>query len=139
VARGSAIPRAEECGGSGNWTSVKSASMKPIAQISFPGGGLVVPARDRYDREVAFEHAECYARRHGRVRLELGGETMLISLNGSSGHTCTTCGVVVGLLTYDVGQRHLCSRCVRDVAVSKNRRPASAVDRPGQTDERLPT
>ena len=90
--------------------------MATVAQISFQGGGLVVPARDQYDREVAFEHAEAYARRHGHVRLELDGDTMLIGLNGTSGHLCSNCDVVLGLLTYSFGQHHLCARCVRDAA-----------------------
>jgi hypothetical protein len=100
--------------------------MKTVAQISFRGGGLVVPARDQYDREVAFEHAEAYARRHGRVRLELNGNTMLIGLNGTSGHTCGSCGDVLGLLTYDLGTRHLCARCVRTVAQVKPKRDADS-------------
>jgi hypothetical protein len=97
--------------------------MKTVAQISFRGGGLVVPARDRYDREVAFEHAETYARLHGRVRLELNGSTMHIALNGSSGHRCGSCGEVVGLLTYELGTRHLCARCIRVSAAPRSRRP----------------
>jgi hypothetical protein len=90
--------------------------MKTVAQISFQGGGLVVPARDQYDREVAFEHAEAYARRHGHVRLELDGDTMTIGLNGTSGHTCSRCEIVLGLLTYTFGHRYLCARCVREAA-----------------------
>lgn len=90
--------------------------MKTVAQISFQGGGLVVPARDQYDREVAFEHAEAYARRHGHVRLDLAGDMMVIGLNGTSGHTCSGCDVVLGLLTYTFEHRHLCARCVRDAA-----------------------
>lgn len=101
--------------------------MKTVAQISFRGGGLVVPARDRYDREVAFEHAEAYARRHGRVRLELNGNTMMIGLNGTSGHTCSNCSDTLGLLTYDLGARHLCARCVRSVAHIRTRRPVAGV------------
>ena len=99
--------------------------MKTVAQISFRGGGLVVPARDQYDRELAFEHAEAYARRHGRVRLQLNGDTMLIGLNGTSGHRCHGCDEVLGLLTYDLGERHLCARCVRGAARLKSRRSPS--------------
>jgi hypothetical protein len=95
--------------------------MKTVAQISFQGGGLVVPARDQYDREVAFEHAEAYARRHGHVRLDLNGDTMLIGLNGTSGHSCGGCGTTLGLLTYSFGRRRLCARCVRDAAKIKVR------------------
>jgi hypothetical protein len=109
--------------------------MKSVAQISFRGGGLVVPARDRYDREVAFEHAEVYARRHGRVRLELNGNTMLIGLNGTSGHTCSTCSETLGLLTYDLGTRHLCARCVRSVAQIKTRRPVDGAGAGKRSDD----
>lgn len=90
--------------------------MGTVAQISFQGGGLVVPARDQYDREVAFEHAEAYARRHGHVRLDLDGDVMTIGLNGTSGHLCSSCAIVLGLLTYSFGHRFLCARCVRDAA-----------------------
>lgn len=97
--------------------------MKTVAQISFQGGGLVVPAWDQYDREVAFEHAEAYARRHGHVRLELDGDTMLIGLNGTSGHVCSSCEIVLGLLTYTRGHRYLCARCVRDAANLNSAKP----------------
>lgn len=101
--------------------------MKTVAQISFQGGGLVVPARDQYDREVAFEHAEAYARRHGHVRLDLDGDTMLIGLNGTSGHICSSCEVVLGLLTYTFGHRYLCARCVRDAANLNGAKPARSI------------
>jgi hypothetical protein len=98
--------------------------MKTVAQISFQGGGLVVPARDQYDRDVAFEHAEAYARRHGHVRLQLDGDTMTIGLNGTSGHTCSSCDIVLGLLTYTFDHHSLCARCVRDAA-KVNKAPAA--------------
>lgn len=101
--------------------------MSTVAQISFQGGGLVVPARDQYDREVAFEHAEAYARRHGHVRFELNGDTMMIGLNGTSGHTCSACSMVLGLLTYTYGHRYLCARCVRDAAILN---PSKATPKP---------
>jgi hypothetical protein len=107
--------------------------MKNFAQISFRGGGLVVPARDRYDREVAFEHAETYARLHGRVRLDLNGNTLHIGLNGSSGHRCASCDEVLGLLTYEIGTRHMCARCIRVSAAPKARRlPGETVRQPSR-------
>lgn len=104
--------------------------MRTVAQISFQGGGLVVPARDQYDRDVAFEHAEAYARRHGHVRFELDGDTMLIGLNGTSGHHCSSCDCVLGLLTYSFGQHHLCSRCVREAASASRGKGARSTIRP---------
>lgn len=98
----------------------------------------MVPARDQYDREVAFEHAEAYARRHGHVRLDLDGDTMTIGLNGTSGHLCSSCSVVLGLLTYTFAHRYLCARCVRDAANLNSGKPAhgSAPRKPGRTHRR---
>jgi len=87
--------------------------MAAIAQIIHDGGGLVVPARDGYDRELAFEHAEFYARRYGKARIELNRRSICVHVNGTSGDACGDCGQVLTSLTYELGARTLCPRCVR--------------------------
>ncbi len=87
--------------------------MAAIAQITHKAGGLVVPARDGYDRELAFEHAEFYARRYGSARLELNCQSIVVSVNGTSGEACGDCGQVLSSLTYEYNARNLCPRCAR--------------------------
>jgi hypothetical protein len=91
--------------------------MKGVARISFHGGALLIPARTRYDQEVVFEHIETYARRHGTVRVELERKDFTVTMaNDTDRRTCASCGQPLELLTYALGGRSLCLRCVRKAA-----------------------
>jgi len=73
-----------------------------------------MPARSAYDRELVFEQAEVYARRHGKVRLELDRHEMLISLvRGDASRPCAECGQREAVLSFSVGSRPLCRHCIR--------------------------
>ncbi len=88
--------------------------MKGVARISFQGGALLVPARTQYDHEVAFEHAESYARRYGVVRLEVDRQEFTVSyVNGGERRLCASCAHPLETLTYALGGRDLCLRCAR--------------------------
>lgn len=87
--------------------------MKSIARLSFQDGGLFLPAKTPYDREVLFEYADQYARRYGRVRLELDHHECIVRLRGEHPETCVTCGHWVGGVAYAVGARTLCRFCAR--------------------------
>jgi len=85
-----------------------------VARISFPGGCLLMPSKNRYDRELVFEQAEFYARRHGAATLELSRRQMLISAaDPQAGQTCTLCRDQLNRLAFAVGDRQLCPRCAR--------------------------
>lgn len=85
-----------------------------VARISFQGGCLLMPSKNRYDRELVFEQAEFYARRHGTATLELSRRQMLISpANPDANGTCHGCADRLDRLTFAIGGRQLCSRCAR--------------------------
>jgi hypothetical protein len=88
--------------------------MKGVARISFQGGALLVPARTRYDQQIAFEHASTYARRYGLVRLELERKKFTISVvPGNERRVCARCDYPLENLTYALGGHGLCLRCAR--------------------------
>lgn len=87
--------------------------MHGIARISFSGGARLMPARNGYDRELVFEEAECCARRHGEVRLELGRAALLVRAAGGLDLRCARCDRAVDRLAFAFGPRSLCPRCAR--------------------------
>ena len=88
--------------------------MNNVARIRFGDGALVMPARSGYDRELVFEQAEFYARRHGKVRLELDRREMLIRVvRGRACRPCGECGEREPGLSFSVGSRSLCRHCIR--------------------------
>jgi hypothetical protein len=86
--------------------------MAGVAKILFDGGARLMPAQNQYDRELVFEEAEFFARRHGRATLELGRRAMSIRL-ATNGETCSTCMKALGSLIFAVGVQQLCRRCAR--------------------------
>jgi hypothetical protein len=87
--------------------------MKGVARISFPGGGLLVPAKTPYEREVLFEHVHEYTKRHGQVRVELNGRAWLVRLHTDPAVPCTGCSQLLENLSYSLPDRTWCPACVR--------------------------
>jgi hypothetical protein len=88
--------------------------MLQTAQIRFNGGALLLPARDPYDREVVFEEAEFYVRRHGSVALQIGRAWLRVARSESeSGLPCSHCHRAVGWVGYHRGERRFCSHCIK--------------------------
>lgn len=87
--------------------------MHGIARLTFSGGQRLMPARNGYDRELVFDEAECCARRHGEVRLELSSDAVLIRLAHAPAGTCAQCERPIDRVDFTLGARHLCRRCVR--------------------------
>ena len=87
--------------------------MKGVARISFDGGGLFLPAKTPYEREVLFEHVDRYAKRHGRVCVELNRREWNVSVSNSQPGRCTACERPLDHLTYALGGRSLCLSCAR--------------------------
>ncbi len=87
--------------------------MKGIARLSFRDGGLLLPAKTPYEREVLFEYADQYAKRHGRIRLEVNRHECIVCARGEQAETCVTCGQRLESVTYALGTRTLCRFCAR--------------------------
>ena len=90
--------------------------MHGIAKLTFTGGERLMPARNGYDRELVFDEAECCARRHGEVRLELSSSAMLIRLARGPLVACAQCDRPIDRVDFTLGAQHLCRRCVRATA-----------------------
>jgi hypothetical protein len=86
---------------------------KGIARLSFQDGGLFLPVKTAYDREVLFEYADQYAKRHGRVRIEIDRRECIAQLRGAEPETCITCGHRLEGVAYIVGAETFCRHCAR--------------------------
>jgi hypothetical protein len=53
-------------------------SMNGMAHLSFGGGGLLLPARESYERELLVEHVIARARRTGAVRVAFQGRAWYV-------------------------------------------------------------
>ena len=87
--------------------------MKGIAQIRFQGGGIFLPVKTPYEREVLFEYADQCAKRHGQVRLEVGRHECTVSSRTDIPVTCAECTERLDHLSYAFGGRTLCRFCAR--------------------------
>lgn len=87
--------------------------MKDVAHISFEGGGMIVSAQTRYERQLLFEHAETYTKRHGSVRLDVNRRHWTISRLDGEGEMCVSCSGWLDRLTYRFQGQTLCGKCAR--------------------------
>jgi len=87
--------------------------MRGVARISFQGGGLFLPAKTPYERELLFEHVNEYTKRHGQVRLDFSRKEWLVRLKASPAEICAACRQPLENLAYTRGDRTLCGQCVR--------------------------
>ncbi len=87
--------------------------MKDVAHISFKGGGLIVPAQTPYERELLFENAEVYTKRHGSVRLKVNRRQWTISRPNGHREVCASCSRWLNNLTYRSDGQTLCGQCAR--------------------------
>ena len=64
-----------------------------IAHVSFVGGGLFIPARSPYDREVLVEHILDRVRMKGNVQVLVDNRRWLVNLLEARCATgCSSCG-----------------------------------------------
>lgn len=85
--------------------------MRGIAFISFPGGGLVLPARTPYERELLFQHVKQCANRYGRVRLAFNRREWTVQVVSGDSSPCAACDQRVEGLLYESAGRTLCAQC----------------------------
>jgi len=65
--------------------------MRGVAHISFAGGGVFLPARNPYDREILAEHVADRVRCKGEVQVALDDRCWSVSLS-AVGASCSHCG-----------------------------------------------
>lgn len=91
--------------------------MFQVATIRFEAGALLLPANDPYDREVVFEQADFYARRHGSIDIQIGRAQMRAACaSGRVGQTCAGCEEPLRAVIFQVGERKFCTHCVKRAA-----------------------
>jgi hypothetical protein len=91
--------------------------MFQVAKIRFDAGALLLPANDPYDREVVFEEADFYARKHGSVDVQIGRSEMRAECGGGShGVVCAQCHEVLRAVSFAYGARRYCTHCMKRAA-----------------------
>lgn len=69
---------------------------KGIAHVSFTGGGLFLPVRSPYDRQILLEHVTERARKKGLVQILLDEARWMVDGRKRASRTpCTSCGDTV--------------------------------------------
>jgi hypothetical protein len=72
---------------------VRNGLMKGIVHVSFPGGGLFLPARTPYDRQTLVEHVKDRARVKGQVQVLVSDHRWIVRFNEEAGEVvCCACG-----------------------------------------------
>ncbi len=78
--------------------------MNSVAHLSFAGGGLLLPARDPYERELLVEHVLARARQNGTVRVAFHGRAWSVQLTPDTfTDSCARCGRVLQATWYATG------------------------------------
>ncbi len=102
-----------------------SAIASGVAHVSFLGGGLFLPARTPYDRQMLVEHVVERAQAKGRVQVLVDDRRWLVSLSrGDLAFRCARCGLFSDPACHcaTVGSEVFCARC----ALGLGQQPASA-------------
>src|SRR5262245_15135373 len=101
-------------------------SMFQVAKISFDAGALVLPAKDPYDRELVFEQADFYARRHGSVALQIGRAEIWAARSASEpGLVCAHCHQPLRTVRFELDEQLFCTPCAK-----RSRHAGERVDPP---------
>ncbi len=85
-----------------------------IAHVSFPGGGIFLPARSPYDRQLLAEHVVHRVRAKGQVQVLVDDRRWMVCLNRSASTAgCMGCGGGLQSACYSSagGDLAYCVRC----------------------------
>ena len=85
-----------------------------IAHVSFSGGGIFVPARTPYDRQMLIEHVVDRVRAKGQVQVLVDSQRWLVHLlRERSATKCWSCGIAPDSVCYPTAASDvvLCVRC----------------------------
>jgi hypothetical protein len=94
-----------------------------IAHVSFAGGGMFLPARSPYDRQVLTDHVVDRVRSKGSVQVLLDTQRWLVQLL-RAGRTarCEKCNSVVDCICYTSREDAAC--CIRCAFAARGNRLA---------------
>jgi hypothetical protein len=87
--------------------------MRGMAHISFAGGGVFLPARNPYDREMLVEHVADSVRSKGDLQVAVDGVSwaVLRDANSVTGF-CAGCGYPLHLVCYSPANHEAyCVKC----------------------------
>jgi hypothetical protein len=87
--------------------------MRGIAHVSFANGGLFIPARSPYDRQMLIEHVVDRVRSKGQVQVLVDDERWMVHLRGNSAVNCAFCGLAGELACQSIGDEAAtyCAHC----------------------------
>ena len=86
-----------------------SAMANGIAHISFVGGGVFLPARSPYDRQLLAEHVGERVQAKGQVQVLMGDRRWIVRRNrGALVARCTRCGMPAATACYSRGCEEVC-------------------------------
>jgi hydroxyethylthiazole kinase-like sugar kinase family protein len=72
-----------------------------IAHVSFGGGGIVLPARSPYERQLLAEHVQSRVRANGEVQVVIDDQRWMVRRRPRSGLAeCSQCGCAVNSACY---------------------------------------
>ena len=72
-----------------------------IAHVSFPGGGIFLPVRNPYDRQVLTEHVAHHARTSSQVQVLIDDLRWMVSWRVAGPQpTCCVCGFRMDVACY---------------------------------------
>ena len=101
-----------------------------VAHVSYKGGGLCLPARSPYDRQLLAEQVVYCTRTKGMVQVLVNDDRWLVHLpKATPTDDCTECGQRMDTAWHmpSLGQAVYCSRCALAERPQRQRR-ASVVD-----------
>ncbi len=87
--------------------------MRGIAQLTFQGGGFILPSKTPYERELLFEHVAQYAKRHGSVHLQFNAQHWTVTRAEERSEVCAICNQQPDNLSYVSKGFSLCHPCAR--------------------------
>ena len=88
------------------------AITKGIAHVSFPGGSMLLPARNAYDRQVLLEHIVDRAHAKERVQVLMDDLRWMVHLRrGPATAHCAACGCVLSSACYSTDE-HGAAHCL---------------------------
>ena len=96
------------------------------ARILFEGRSFVLPASSPYDLELLLDHSRYLASRHGGVKIQLSGQTWLVSpAQKEPAPVCADCGEIEAS-EFRCSGISLCESCSTERMLEDSRQPKAA-------------
>jgi hypothetical protein len=99
-----------------------SRMLDGIAHVSFPGGGMFLPARSPYDRQLLVEHVADRARSEKHVQVLVDDRRWIVNLNHESAPViCSRCqgALLLSCHSLGVGDAY-CVKCALTPQAARN-------------------